>query len=84
MEAPQIAAQLKATSTDRYVSPYGLAQIYAALKDKEQTFTWLQTAYDGRAVWMSYLAADPSFDDYRSDQSFQDLMRRMRLAHSCR
>jgi TolB-like protein/DNA-binding winged helix-turn-helix (wHTH) protein/tetratricopeptide (TPR) repeat protein len=80
-EALQIAAQLQATSTDRYVSPYGLAQIYAGLKDKEQTFKWLQSAYDGRAVWMSYLAVDPLFDDYRSDQRFQDLMRRTHLAH---
>jgi TolB-like protein/DNA-binding winged helix-turn-helix (wHTH) protein/tetratricopeptide (TPR) repeat protein len=78
-DALEIAAQLQATSTDRYVSPYGLAQIYAALKDKEQTFKWLQTAYDGRAVWMSYLAVDPLFDGYRSDQRFQDLLRRARL-----
>jgi tetratricopeptide (TPR) repeat protein len=77
-EALQIAAQLQATS-DRYVSPYGLAQIYAALKDKEQTFKWLQTAYDGRAVWLSYLAVDPLFDGYRSDQRFQNLLRRARL-----
>jgi TolB-like protein/DNA-binding winged helix-turn-helix (wHTH) protein/Flp pilus assembly protein TadD len=80
-EALQIAAQLQATSMDRYVSPYGLAQIYAALKDREQTFKWLQMAYDGRAVWMSYLAVDPLFDDYRSDQRFQDLLQRARLVH---
>ncbi|HEY0747216.1 MAG TPA: winged helix-turn-helix domain-containing protein [Steroidobacteraceae bacterium] len=80
-EALQIASQLQAASSDRYVSPYGLAQIYAALKDKEQTFKWLQTSYDGGAVWMSYLAVDPLFDNYRSDQRFQDLLRRARLVH---
>jgi tetratricopeptide (TPR) repeat protein len=80
-EALQIAAQLQTASKDRYVSPYGLAQIYAALKDKEQTFKWLQAAYDGRAVWMSYLAVDPLFDGYRSDPRFQDLLRRSRLVH---
>jgi AraC-like DNA-binding protein len=32
---------------------------------------WLQLAYDDRAVWMSYLAVDPVFDDFRSDQRFQ-------------
>jgi hypothetical protein len=63
------------------VSPYGLAQIYAVLKDKEQTFKWLQVSYDGRAVWMSYLAVDPVFDGYRSDQRFQDLLRRVHLLH---
>jgi hypothetical protein len=38
------------------------AQVYAALNDKEQTFKWLRTAYDGRAIWMSFLAVDPIFD----------------------
>jgi tetratricopeptide (TPR) repeat protein len=80
-EALQIIAQLQTTSGKRYVSPYGLAQIYAALNDKEQTFKWLQIAYDDRAVWMSYLAVDPVFDGYRSDQRFQDLLRRVRLLH---
>lgn len=80
-EALQIAAQLQAASTDRYVSPYGVAQIYAVLKDSAQTFKWLEAAYDGRAVWMSYLAVDPLFDDYRSDQRFQDLLHRARLVH---
>jgi TolB-like protein/DNA-binding winged helix-turn-helix (wHTH) protein/tetratricopeptide (TPR) repeat protein len=78
-EALRIAAQLQAISSKRYVSPYGLAQIYAALNDKEQTFQWLQIAYDDRAVWMSYLAVDPVFDGFRSDQRFQDLLRRVRL-----
>jgi TolB-like protein/tetratricopeptide (TPR) repeat protein len=78
-EPLRIIAQLQAISSERYVSPYGLAQIYAALNDKEQTFKWLQIAYDDRAVWMSYLAVDPIFDGFRSDQRFQDLLRRVRL-----
>jgi len=80
-EARQIVDQLQTTSASRYVSPYGLAQIYAVLKEKEQTFKWLQASYDGRAVWMSYLAVDPVFDGYRSDQRFQDLLRRVHLLH---
>ena len=78
-EALQIVAQLQSNSNTRYVSPYGLAQIYAALNDKEQTFKWLQVSYDDRAVWMSYLAVDPVFDSLRSDQRFQDLLRRVHL-----
>jgi len=78
-EALQIVAQLQSISSTRYVSPYGLAQIYAALSDKEATFKWLQLAYDDRAVWISYLAVDPVFDSVRSDQRFQDLLRRVHL-----
>src|ERR1700722_6349517 len=78
-EALQIVAQLQSISSTRYVSPYGVAQIYAALSDKEQTFIWLQSAYDDRAVWMSYLAVDPLFESLKSDQRFQDLLRRVHL-----
>jgi TolB-like protein/DNA-binding winged helix-turn-helix (wHTH) protein/Flp pilus assembly protein TadD len=78
-EALRILTQLQKTSTERYVSPYGLAQLHAALNNKEQAFRWLQTAYDDRAVWMSYLAVDPVFDPYRADPRFQDLLRRLRL-----
>jgi TolB-like protein/DNA-binding winged helix-turn-helix (wHTH) protein/Flp pilus assembly protein TadD len=78
-EALRIVGQLQRVSTERYVSPYGLAQIYAALNDREQTLKWLQTAYDDHAVWMSYLGVDPVFDRYRSDQRFQGLLRRLAL-----
>jgi TolB-like protein/DNA-binding winged helix-turn-helix (wHTH) protein/Flp pilus assembly protein TadD len=78
-EALGIAHELETISRKRYVSPYGLAQIYAALNSSEDTFKWLQAAYDDRAVWMGYLAVDPIFDRYRSDQRFQELLRRIDL-----
>jgi TolB-like protein/DNA-binding winged helix-turn-helix (wHTH) protein/Flp pilus assembly protein TadD len=78
-EALENIAQLREISRNRYVSPYGVARVYAALNDKEQAFKWLQNAYDDRAVWMSYLAVDPVFDRFRSDQRFQDLLRRVGL-----
>jgi TolB-like protein/DNA-binding winged helix-turn-helix (wHTH) protein/Flp pilus assembly protein TadD len=73
-EALGIVHELETISRKRYVSPYGLAQIYAALNSKEDTFKWLQAAYGDRAVWMAYLAVDPIFDRYRSDYRFQELL----------
>lgn len=78
-DALQIAHELEAISRNRYVSPYGVAQIYAALNDKEETLKRLQAAYDDHAVWMGYLAVDPIFDRYRSDQRFKDLLQRVGL-----
>lgn len=78
-EALRTIAQLHEISRDRYVSPYGVARVYAALNDKEQTFKWLQNAYDDRAVWMSYLGVDPVFDRFHSDHRFQELLRRVGL-----
>ena len=78
-EALRIAHELETISRKRYVSPYGLAQIYAALNSNEDTFKWLQAAYGDRAVWMGYIAVDPIFDRYRSDHRFQELLGRIGL-----
>jgi tetratricopeptide (TPR) repeat protein len=78
-EALRIAHELEIMSRKRYVSPYGLAQIYAAADKNEDTFKWLQAAYDDHAAWMGYLAVDPIFDRYRSDERFKDLLRRVGL-----
>jgi TolB-like protein/DNA-binding winged helix-turn-helix (wHTH) protein/Tfp pilus assembly protein PilF len=78
-DALRIAHELETISRKRYVSPYGLAQIYAASNKKEDTFKWLQVAYEDHAVWMGYLAVDPIFDRYRSDERFKDLLRRVGL-----
>jgi TolB-like protein/DNA-binding winged helix-turn-helix (wHTH) protein/Flp pilus assembly protein TadD len=78
-DALRMARELEIMSRTRYVSPYGLAQIYSALNKKDDTFKWLQMAYDDHAVWMGYLAVDPIFDRYRSDERFKDLLRRVGL-----
>jgi TolB-like protein/DNA-binding winged helix-turn-helix (wHTH) protein/Flp pilus assembly protein TadD len=78
-EALQVIRELRNISTKRYVSPYGIAQVYAALNDKQQTYKWLETAYLDRAVWMSYLAVDPVFDSIRSEARFRDLLHRVGL-----
>jgi TolB-like protein/DNA-binding winged helix-turn-helix (wHTH) protein/Tfp pilus assembly protein PilF len=78
-DALRIAHELEAISTKRYVSPYCLAQIYAASNKKEDAFKWLQAAYEDHAVWMGYLAVDPIFDRYRSDERFKDLLRSVGL-----
>lgn len=78
-DALRIAHELETLSRRRYVSPYGLAQIYAASNKDEDTFKWLQAAYEDHSVWMGYLAVDPIFDRYRSDERFKDLLRRVGL-----
>ena len=76
-DAIRIARELETTSTKRYVSPYGVAQIYAALGQDEDVFKWLEAAYVDHAVWMGYLAVDPVFDRYRTDVRFQALLKRV-------
>jgi TolB-like protein/Tfp pilus assembly protein PilF len=76
-EAHKVLRQLEELSKQLYVTPYGRARIYAALGETDETFKWLETAYQQRANWMVLLKIDPCFDNLRSDPHFQDLMRRM-------
>ncbi|PYV66448.1 MAG: hypothetical protein DMG97_29565, partial [Acidobacteria bacterium] len=75
-EAQKILDQLEELPK-RYVSPYAVARIYAALGKKEETLHWLDTAYQAHAAHMICLKTDPRFDELRGDPRFQDLMRRM-------
>jgi hypothetical protein len=76
-EAKKILAQLKELSARQYVSPYGLAMIYAGLGDKEQTLVWLERAYHQRVWAMVFLKVEPELDGLRSDSRLADLIRRV-------
>lgn len=70
----------KLTMSKEYVSPAGLAVLYAALGDKEMAFESLERAYVTHDSQLQYLKVDPRCDSLRSDPRFADLLRRMRLA----
>ena len=53
-----------------------VAQDYARLGDKDNTFIWLERAWTERAGW-AFLKVDPDFDSLRSDPRFADLLRRI-------
>lgn len=77
-EAQGILKQLNEISKQgKYVTPYLVGRIYAAMGQKDEAFHWLETAYQERAAWMACLKTDPRLDDLRSDPRFQDLLRRM-------
>ena len=76
-EALKIISNLRELSKQRYVSPYGIAMIYAALGDFGQTFAWLEKAYEERSVGLVEFKVSPWFDPLRSNPRFQNLFRRM-------
>jgi tetratricopeptide (TPR) repeat protein len=78
-EARKILTQLKEMSARQYVSPYGVAMIYAGLGDKEQTLAWLERAYQQRAWAMVFLKVEPELDGLRSDPRFAALVQRVGL-----
>ena len=72
----------KKQSAHDYVSPFGIAQLYAILGEKDSTMEWLEKAYQDRSVDLVTVNTDPDFDFLHSDPRFQDLLRRIGLTHS--
>lgn len=81
-EAKQVLVRLDQMSRTKYVTPYGVALVYAGLGDKDQAFVWLNRAYQGRNHWLVWLNRDPRWDRIRSDPRFADLKRRVGLTES--
>jgi serine/threonine protein kinase/TolB-like protein/Tfp pilus assembly protein PilF len=72
-------SKLEEEKKTHYISAYHIATIYAALKDRDRAFEWLETAFTERADWMVFLNVDPRFKSLRSDSRFTDLLQRMKL-----
>ena len=76
-EALTVLGDLKELSKKRYVTSYGIALVYAGMRESDQTFAWLDKGYAERTHWLVWLNLDPRWDELRSDARFQDLLRRM-------
>src|SRR5205807_7129203 len=79
-EMQKIRDELNERSKERYVSPYYVANIYAALGDKEQALHWLEKGYEERNPDFIELKVEPVLDVLRTDARFRDLLRRVGLA----
>ncbi len=78
-EARQVLNDLEQLQSRRYVSPYTVAAIYAALGGQDEAFKWLEKAYDERDIWLMNLRVDPVFARLQSNRRFLDLLTRTGL-----
>ena len=83
-EALSLVAELERQSDSSYVSPYDIATIYVGLGRTDETFGWLEKAFQGRAYGLVLMNVDPRFDPIRTDPRFVDLVRRIGLAARAR
>ena len=70
---------LKAHRKTGYLSAYFIATFYADMGDKDQTFLWLNSAYQERDPGLLGLKTDFSLDLLRSDPRFAELVRKVGL-----
>ena len=75
-EAENIISQLKREVERSGIGRYEIALIYAALGEKDNAFSWLETAFQSRDKGILYLKIDPCVDSLRSDPRFQKLIAR--------
>lgn len=75
----RVLDQLRAASKQRYVPALSFAVVYVGLGEKEQTFLWLEKAFDERTNSLAYLKVQATWDPLRRDPRFADLVRRIGL-----
>lgn len=78
-EAEQQISQLRELSKTRYVRPYYLASIYAALSEKDKAFAELERSFAERDCYLGRISVDPFMDPLRDDPRFKSLTQRMNL-----
>jgi tetratricopeptide (TPR) repeat protein len=73
-EALETLAELKRLTKERYVTPYGVALVYAGLGETDQALRWLERALEDRSHWLVWLKLDPRLDTLRSDRRYRSLL----------
>jgi TolB-like protein/DNA-binding winged helix-turn-helix (wHTH) protein/Flp pilus assembly protein TadD len=72
--------RLLASAKQRYVPAYDIATIYAALGNADETFRWLERAFEERSQLIHWLPWDAVFDGIRADARYAPLFARLPAA----
>jgi TolB-like protein/tetratricopeptide (TPR) repeat protein len=76
-EATVLLTELVKEATTSPGKSYGVAAVFAALRDNDQAFVWLERAYKERDGNLLSLVVALEFDGLRADPRFKDLVRRI-------
>jgi TolB-like protein/tetratricopeptide (TPR) repeat protein len=76
-QALQALDELDKISRRRHVSPYWMSIAHSGLAAHDLAFQGLETAFEQRDVWLTWLYVEPRFDAMRSDSRFDRLLRRL-------
>jgi serine/threonine-protein kinase len=78
IDALQIIKESQESSGPSLSRAVGIARIYAAMNEKELALSWLERAFEARAISIFYKDA-PLWDPIRGDPRFRDLLKRMNV-----
>ena len=74
-----IAAELRAISDQRYISPMYEAHVARALGEDDRAKSLVERAYELRSGWLMFTRADPLNDPLRNDPTFHEWLRKLGL-----
>jgi TolB-like protein/AraC-like DNA-binding protein/Tfp pilus assembly protein PilF len=78
-EAKRLADEIE--HNPRPIDTWGLAEVYAALGDKDKAFYWLEECYKVRFSWMPWIACNPNYRSLHDDPRFAELLKRLNLPY---
>jgi tetratricopeptide (TPR) repeat protein len=71
--------ELTEPSEQSNISPYQIASYYSILDKKDESFVWLNKAFESHDGGLVAIKTDSDFDHLHSDSRFAELLRRMKL-----
>lgn len=80
--AHEAIAELRQLATRKFVTPYGIALVYAGLGEADTAFSWLHRAFEEKSHWLVWLRLDPRWGKMRSDARFLKLVSRLKYPGS--
>jgi tetratricopeptide (TPR) repeat protein/TolB-like protein len=83
-EAMAVLAELDAMSKRQYVAPVDIANVYAALGDRDRAMDYLKRGYEEQSEMMLFLQLYGKYAGLSGDPRFQELRRRVRAGGSAR
>jgi serine/threonine-protein kinase len=77
--ASEMAAKLEQDWKDKPFYPSVMADVFCGLGDREKMFHWLDVAIREHDAEIASVAVDPSYDRFRAETRFQDVLRLLNL-----
>ncbi|HKI84364.1 MAG TPA: hypothetical protein VKA63_08510, partial [Candidatus Krumholzibacteria bacterium] len=78
-EALAIVNQLLEKSKTGYVSPYGIASIYACMNEVDRALDWLERAHAQHDQTLVWIKVHPRLDPLRGHPRYEALLKKMSL-----
>jgi TolB-like protein/Tfp pilus assembly protein PilF len=76
-DARAVLRVLEARARERYVAPYEIGLVHAALGDTSAAFDWLEKALDERSSWLVYVRQEPRLRTLVRDARLEAIVRQV-------